>query len=102
MQPNPDGGVAGSMHLPHRHQIFSLTQNEVSRISGYAEHYRPAKPIELCQWEIAARMKGQTVLGEKKHLGCPKCCLWGFGLEKPESGAEIKSHAKYTRDPGAG
>jgi len=83
------------MHYPIAIKFF-FDADELAEFQANAEHYRPAKPMSFCQWEIAARMKGQTVLGEKKHLGCPNAAF-GFGW-KSLNPAEIKSHAKYTRD----
>ena len=64
--------------------------------SQVAMFYTPAKPITFCQWEIAARMKGQTVLADKSHLVCSNAAFV-FGW-KALDGLEIKSHEKYTRD----
>jgi uncharacterized protein (DUF169 family) len=41
-------------------------------------------------------MKGQTVLAEKKHLGCPNAAFV-FGWKSMDE-AEVKSHEKYTRN----
>jgi uncharacterized protein (DUF169 family) len=84
------------MHYPIAIKFF-FDAAELEEFTTQAENiYRPAKPLSFCQWEIAARMKGQTVLGEKKHLGC-KNAAFGFGWRSLNA-AEIKSHAKYTRD----
>ena len=83
------------MHYPIAVKFF-FDVDELAEFQTNAEHYRPAKPMSFCQWEIAARMKGQTVLGEKKQLGC-KNAAFGFGWRSLNP-AEIQSHAKYTRD----
>lgn len=57
--------------------------------------HTPVRPITFCQWEIAARMKGQIVYGEKKDMGCGNA-LYNFGWKELDEG-EIKGHAKYTR-----
>ena len=76
---------------------FVFDDNELTDFKENAEEYVvPAKPMTFCQWEIAARMKGQTVLALSENLGCTnaQCC---FGLKEIDEN-EIKSHAKYTRD----
>jgi uncharacterized protein (DUF169 family) len=60
------------------------------------EYFIPMKAMTFCQWEIAARMKGQTVLGMPENLGCSNA-LYSFGLKDIDEN-EIKSHAKYTKD----
>ncbi|NJB68822.1 uncharacterized protein (DUF169 family) [Desulfobaculum xiamenense] len=60
------------------------------------EYYSAVKPMTFCQWELAARMKGQTVLAGKEQLGCSNACF-AFGW-KPMDEGEIKSHAKYCVD----
>ncbi|SKA64962.1 Uncharacterized conserved protein, DUF169 family [Desulfobaculum bizertense DSM 18034] len=61
------------------------------------EFYTPVKPMTFCQWEIAARMKGQTVLGYPEDQGCANArfSLGWKGMDE----AELKSHAKYTVSP---
>lgn len=84
------------MHYPIAIKFFFDTA-ELEEFEAKVDlFYRPARPISFCQWEIAARMKGQTVLGEKQHLGCSNAAF-GFGW-KSLNPAEIKSHAKYTQD----
>ncbi|MGE4553380.1 MAG: DUF169 domain-containing protein, partial [Desulfovibrionaceae bacterium] len=61
-----------------------------------AEYVTPVKPMTFCQWEIAARMKGQIVLGREAELGCANA-RFSFGWSSM-SEAEIKSHEKYARD----
>ena len=75
---------------------FFFDQADVDRFKKEAEFYTPVKPMTFCQWELAARMKGQTVLAEGKDLGCSnaKFC---FGWKEYDE-AEVKSHAKYTKD----
>ncbi|MFK4763405.1 DUF169 domain-containing protein [Desulfobaculum sp. SPO524] len=60
------------------------------------EYFCPVKPMTFCQWELAARMKGQTVLAFKDDQGCSNarfCLGW-----KPMDEAEVKSHKKYCVD----
>lgn len=49
---------------------FLYTEEDVANYKQTTEHYVPARPLTFCQWEIAARMKGQTVVGNRKTLGC--------------------------------
>ncbi len=60
------------LHLYH-HPIavtFLSTEDEMNLFKEITPHVIPARPLTYCQWEIAARMQGQTVVGEKKQLGC--------------------------------
>lgn len=76
---------------------YLFTEEEVADFEKNCEEYVvPVKPMTFCQWEIAARMKGQTVLGRKETLGCANA-LFVLGWT-PLSDKEIKSHEKYTRD----
>lgn len=50
---------------------FLFNDDEVARFKEATPHVTPLRPLTFCQWEIAARMEAKTVLGEKKHLGCP-------------------------------
>ncbi|MFP4315602.1 MAG: DUF169 domain-containing protein [Desulfovibrionales bacterium] len=61
-----------------------------------ARFVQPMKPMTFCQWEIAARMQGQTVLAFKEHLGCSNAAF-SFGWKGLDE-AEIKSHLKYCKD----
>ncbi len=78
---------------------FFFDQTEVDAFKQAAEEYHtPLKPMTFCQWEIAARMKGQVVYANADGLGCgnAKYCFGWKGLDDEE----IKGHAKYTRDSG--
>lgn len=85
------------MHYPIAVKFF-FDANELNEFKARRDraYFQPSRPISFCQWEIAARMKGQTILGERKHLGCPNAAFV-FGW-KPMNPGEVKSHAKYTRD----
>ena len=50
---------------------FLFTDEDVARFKEATPHVVPVRPLTYCQWEIAARMQGRTVVGEKKYLGCP-------------------------------
>lgn len=49
---------------------YLFTDEDVARFTESTPHVVPARPLTFCQWEIAARMEGKTVLGTRKHLGC--------------------------------
>lgn len=59
---------------------FFPTDEEVSYFKQVTRHVVPAKPLTFCQWEIAARMEGKTVVAEKKRLGCCPAKI-SFGWE---------------------
>ena len=75
---------------------FFFDEAELETFKDKAEFYLPVKPMTFCQWEIAARMKGQTVLSGPEGLGCSNA-LVSFGWKEIDDN-EIKSHAKYVRD----
>ena len=84
------------MHYPIAVK-FLFSQDELDDFrANVGEYYSPFKPATFCQWQIAPRMKGQTVLGLKQHLGCSNAA-YVFGWHELDD-AEIESHAKYTRD----
>ena len=76
---------------------FFYDESTIETFKKNAEEYHsPVKPLTFCQWEIAARMKGQVVYGGKTEIGCSNA-LCSFGWKNIDD-AEIRSHAKYTRD----
>lgn len=77
---------------------FFFDQNELNAFKKEAEYFVPAKTMTFCQWEIAARMKGQTVLGDKSVLCCGNA-KYSMGWKELDD-AEIKGHLKYTKDAG--
>ena len=84
------------MHYPISVKfIFDEKELEDFKANG-PEYHMPVKPMTFCQWEIAARMKGQTVLALPEHLGCSNAQV-SFGLKEIDE-KEIQSHAKYTKD----
>ncbi len=56
----------------------------------------PVRPLTFCQWELAARMQGRTVLGTADRLACVSARI-GFGWQEITEG-EISSHMKFCRD----
>ena len=85
------------MHFPIAVKfVFSDAELDDFRKNG-PEHFIPFKPMTFCQWEIAPRMKGQTVLGTRENLWCPNA-KFAFGW-KPLDDAEIAAHERYTLNP---
>jgi len=74
---------------------FFFDDEELATFKEKAEFYVPVKPMTFCQWELAARMKGQTVLATREDLGCSNA-LVSFGWKDIDDN-EIKSHMKYVR-----
>ena len=60
------------------------------------EYHSPLKAMTFCQWELAARMKGQVVYSEVDGLGCGNA-QYCFGWKDLDAG-EIKGHAKYVKN----
>lgn len=82
-------------HFPIAVKFF-FEESEVEQFKADHEYFEPVKPMTFCQWEIAARMKGQVVYSEEKGLGCSNSkCSFGW---KEIDAQEIKSHLKYCRD----
>ncbi len=82
-------------HFPVAVKFF-FDQEEIDEFKQAHEFYTPVKPMTFCQWEIAARMKGQVVFADKAGLGCSNA-MYGFGWKELDDG-EIKSHLKYVKD----
>jgi uncharacterized protein (DUF169 family) len=82
-------------HLPIAVK-YLFSDEEIEDFKANADYCVPAKSMTFCQWEIAARMKGQTVLATSVDLGCPNASyVLGW---RPYSEAEIRSHMKYAKD----
>jgi uncharacterized protein (DUF169 family) len=84
------------MHYPVAVKYIFKDEDLAAFEEKCPEFYKPVKKMTFCQWEIAARMKGQTVLADRDGLGCSNA-EFVFGW-KPLDENEIKSHAKYTRN----
>ena len=56
------------MHYPIAVK-FVFDDKELEEFKSNASYYLPVHPLTFCQFEIGARMKGQTVLGTKETLG---------------------------------
>lgn len=82
-------------HFPIAVKFF-FEQKEIDQFKKDHEYFTPVKPMTFCQWEIAARMKGQIVYAEQEGLGCTNSqCSFGW---KDIDDKEIKSHLKYVKD----
>lgn len=82
-------------HYPIAVKYF-FKDEEIEEFQDNVEHFQPVKPMTFCQWEIAARMKGQSVLSFPDGLGCANA-EFVFGWSE-YSEKEVKSHLKYVRD----
>ncbi len=76
---------------------FLFTDEEVNDFARMTPHHKPAKPMTFCQWEIAARMQGKTVLGAKKDLDCSGA-LVSFGWMDKTDPAHAKTLSRYCVD----
>lgn len=75
---------------------FLITDNDVEEFKKKTPHVVPIKPITYCQWEIAARMENQTVIGTPEVLGCSNAKV-SFGWKDIDE-KEVKSQSKYCVD----
>ncbi len=75
---------------------FLRSDEAVAEFKRVTPHVVPVKPITYCQWEIAARMKKQTVVAGKDLLGCSNAQV-SFGWREIDE-KEIKTQLKYCRD----
>ena len=76
---------------------FFFDQAEMEDFKNNSDEIEsPIKPITFCQWEIAVRMQGKIILGERKDLSCNNA-RYCFGWKELDE-IEVESHAKYTRD----
>lgn len=83
------------MHYPVAVK-FVFRDEELEDFKKNATYYEAVRPLTFCQFEIAARMKGQTVLGTRETLGCSNAAFV-FGWKQYDDN-EVKSHLKYVRD----
>lgn len=83
------------MHYPIAVK-FIFKDDELEDFVKNTSYHEAVKPLTFCQFEIAARMKGQTVLGTKEKLGCSNASFV-FGWKSFDD-AEVKSHLKYARN----
>ncbi len=82
-------------HLPIAVK-YLFSDEEIKDFEANCDYFTPMKSMTFCQWEIAARMKGQTVLATQADLGCPNASyVLGW---RPFSETEVRSHLKYVKD----
>ena len=72
------------------------TEDALKEFSRKNPHVIPATKLTFCQWEIAARMAGQTVVGRLDRLGCLDSQI-SFGLRLPDDD-DVQNQLKYCRD----
>ncbi len=82
-------------HLPIAVTFF-WDDAKLAEFTQKTPHVVPVKPITYCQWEIAARMQGKTVLATKETLGCSNAHV-SFGWKDIDD-KEIKTQLKYCVD----
>ena len=82
-------------HYPVAVSYFE-SEEKLQKFKAKARYVTPVKPITFCQWEIAARMQGATVLADKDALGCSNAMVT-FGWKEIDAN-EIKSQLKYCVD----
>ena len=70
-----------------------FTENEVQDFKQKTPYISPVKPLTYCQWEVAARMQGKTVVGGKKSLDCTNAQV-AFGWKELDE-KEVKGQLKY-------
>ena len=87
-------------HLRLYHHPVGLTylfsNDEVENFKKLNNYVIPAKPMTFCQWEIAARMQGKTVLGTSDKLICTGA-LSSFGWKALDN-RDLQSSLKYCID----
>lgn len=76
---------------------WMFTDAEVRNFASQTPHFRPAKPLTFCQWEIAARMQGKTVLGEKSDLDCSGALI-SFGWRDKDDEKHLKTLSRHCVD----
>ncbi len=75
---------------------FLFTDEDVANFKKCTPYVEPVKALTYCQWEVAARMQGHTVLGTKETLACSNARV-SFGWKEIDE-AEIRSQSKYCVD----
>lgn len=74
-----------------------FTDEEVRNFASQTPHVKPVKPLSFCQWEIAARMQGKTVLGNQDNLDCSGA-LVSLGWRDKSDARHIKTLSRYCVD----
>lgn len=73
-----------------------FTDEDVEKFRSCTPHVLPATPLTFCQWEVASRMQGKTVLGTVDTLACTNAQV-SFGWREIDE-REIKTQVKYCVD----
>lgn len=76
---------------------FLRTEEDVHSFAAAVPHYRPVKPLSFCQMEIAARMQGKTVLGERTDLDCSGA-LVSFGWREVDDKRHARTLTRFCTD----
>ena len=83
----------------YHHPVAVYFFTDDAGVEAFKARVKPlssVKPLTFCQWEIAARMQGKTVLGERDSLGCSNACI-SFGWKDIDA-KETASQQKYCVD----
>ncbi len=75
---------------------FLASDDDVKTFCQKTNYVTPVKPLTFCQWEIAARMQGKTVLGTVDKLACTNAQV-SFGWREIDEN-EVKTQSKYCVD----
>jgi uncharacterized protein (DUF169 family) len=83
------------LHLYHFpiavHFFFDAAELEAFK-RNCGEIESPLKPLTFCQWEVAARMQGKIIYGEKRDLSChsARYCFGWKEFDETEIAGQIK------------
>ncbi len=75
---------------------FLFSDAEVEEFKKNNPYVTSVKPLTFCQWEVASRMQGQTVLGTDEGMACSNAKVT-FGWKEIDE-FEIKTQSKYCVD----
>ncbi len=82
-------------HMPIAINFF-FDDEKLEEFKSKANYVTPVKPITYCQWELAPRMQGKTILADASSLGCSNAHV-SFGWKDIDD-KEIKTQLKYCVD----
>ncbi|MDR2488267.1 MAG: DUF169 domain-containing protein [Desulfovibrio sp.] len=74
-----------------------FTDDDVANFKSGTTHVTPVKPITFCQWEIAARMQGLTVVAGREDLACANARA-SFGWKDIDA-TDVRHLDRYCVDP---
>ena len=72
---------------------FFFDEDKLKDFMSKSNFKQPVKPLTYCQFEVMARMKGETVIGFKNDMACTNSQV-SFGW-RPIDDKEIKTQQKY-------